>query len=523
MKKLLSITAICLAMVGTSWCNVLWAAGQSTGDLSQLAAELAEKAAQLERMQASLESKSTRNSGDTQTTTVRWLTEQDDKGNFVATDEKPQQRPLVTSVTHSTPVAPRPAASAYRNDISAVGNIGTSRVIRAQANEEIYDLPAEEPAISSVGPTPDDSGAEPTWQDPLYCGATGCCDACAQGFCDSCCGGGCACQRCCKRPCTIVAGTEAVFLSPDINGRRVTYEFEQLVNGTRTGLQQFGPYWDHADLNDFYVAPRIWLGVQGCKWGIVGRYFHLRAGENDFDSLQPWELYPDNDYNANSIFEAYYADLEVTRNFCLHGCKNQLSFGARYALIEHHESIYGRSFVRTDTTDGILEGTTRANRSAHGTGLTFGLNGRKPLFPCSCAHWFYSARSSVLWGCNHSEVQTSAGVTVIPTDGSVPGGSAGSIDGARTSVNDDLFIGEFQAGIQWDFALRCLPAKAFFRTAFEYQYWDASSGGAASGSFAGVQTTDGGDTNDYVVSTTADAPGLIVDLYGVSVATGFTW
>ena len=96
---------------------------------------------------------------------------------------------------------------------------------------------------------------------------------------------------------------------------------------------------------------------------------------------------------------------------------------------------------------------------------------------------------------------------------------AGSIDGATVVVIDDLFIGEIQVGIEWDFALRCLPARAFFRTAFEYQYWDASTGLAASGSFAGLST--GGDT--YQATTGSSAPGLIVDFVGLSIGTGFTW
>jgi hypothetical protein len=96
---------------------------------------------------------------------------------------------------------------------------------------------------------------------------------------------------------------------------------------------------------------------------------------------------------------------------------------------------------------------------------------------------------------------------------------AGTIDTATALVDDDLFIAELQVGLEWDFALRCLPAKAFFRTAFEYQYWDASTGLTAAGSFAGVS----GATEDFQVSTAADAPGLIVDFVGLSIGTGFTW
>ena len=210
----------------------------------------------------------------------------------------------------------------------------------------------------------------------------------------------------------------------------------------------------------------------------------------------------------------------MTRNFCLHGCKNQFTFGARYALIEHHEAIYGRSITDEGSPDeGLLEGYARRNRQAHGTGLTMSLNGRKPLFCNSCAHFFYNVRSSILWGCTHNEVESET--SAIASGGAVVA-AAGSIDTATAIVDDDLFIGEVQVGLEWDFALRCLPAKAFFRTAFEYQYWDASRGLAASGSFAGIDAPLGASP-DFQVTTGSAAPGLIVDFVGLTVGTGFTW
>ena len=330
--------------------------------------------------------------------------------------------------------------------------------------------------------------------------ASGCCDS----ACDSCCSN--CCQSCC-RPSIVVVGTEFVFVSPDINGVPVGYLFEDFGTSTSTLI---GPSTDYAAMDDFIAAPRIWMGIQGPCWGVVARYYHLRAGENAHDLYVPQPFQTgDTGFNVDNILESYYVDVELTRNFCLHGCKNQLAFGVRYGALEHHESIYGW----TDTTDGELMATARRNREAHGTGLTFGLNGRKPLFCNSCAHWFYSARGSVLWGPSASEVQTSATATAS-------GGAsviAGTVEGASVVVNDDLFIAELQAGLQWDFALRCLPAKAFFRTAFEYQYWDASSGLAAAGSFAGFGSPD------FQVTTNADAPGLIVDFIGLSIGTGFTW
>ncbi len=349
------------------------------------------------------------------------------------------------------------------------------------------------------------------WGSPVMnYGGAGCCDSCTTGCCDGCCG----CQPCCP-PKILVVGVEAVFLNPDINGAPVNYVFSE--GDPLVTAAQFGPANGQASLDDIYGAPRISIGCQGCKWGIVGRYFHLRAGEHDHDFYDITAVPPpaEHSYDVNSILEAYYTDIELTRNFCLHGCKNQFAFGVRYALIEHHESIYARS----NTIDGLLAAYARRNRQAHGTGLTFGLNGRKPLFPCSCVHWYYSARGSVLWGCSHNEVESEARVDSLGAGAAVA--AAGSIDGAIARVNDDLFIGEIQAGLQWDFALRCLPAKAFFRTAFEYQYWDASLGGAASGSFAGV--ADGGAGTASQVAASSSAPGLIVDFVGFSIGSGFTW
>ena len=65
------------------------------------------------------------------------------------------------------------------------------------------------------------------------------------------------------------------------------------------------------------------------------------------------------------------------------------------------------------------------------------------------------------------------------------------MNGASTYVDDNLFIGEIQLGLEWDYALRCLPANAFFRAALEYQRWTGGQGYSAANSFAGVAIDDG--------------------------------
>jgi len=436
--------------------------------------------------------------------------------------------PTVVHVTSESPVEEPEFsfASDQEDDTVTVAQTNRlrSRVIRTQASEVPSYTARAYANEDSASPgnaelqdfAADYNGTEnpAAWNNPVLEG-----DICTDTCCDISCDPGCCCGQCCPpRRRIVIAGTEAVFLSPDINGGRVSFIFNEYEPTTSTS--HYGPAQDHADINDFYIAPRLWVGIQGECWGVVGRYFHLRAGEHDHDPSIPANrgsqtpIY-DQGFDGNSLLEAYYADLELTRNFCLHGCKNQFSFGVRYADLEHHESIVGM----VETEDGLINGGARANRRAYGTGLTFGLNGRKPLFCNSCAHWFYNVRSSVLWGCTRNEAETWAEAIVL--DNSVTA-LAGSKDGAISANNDDLFIGEVQLGLEWNFAMRCLPAKSFFRLAAEYQYWDSSIGHAGSGSFSGFENTNT-STARVIGNTLADAPGLLVNMYGFHVGTGFTW
>lgn len=471
----------------------------SPAELSRLTAELSDTAARLAALEEQHTAKDLSSAEDSGTT-IRWLTDQDE-------EETLESENTYGEASKISMPAPRPAALAFQEDLTALPAPTNSTIIRIQATDDILS-DAPEPTPLGGDSLLSDDGCCDTCCDA--CDDT-CCDVCDDTCCDVCCNSGCdpgcGCAKC-KPPRIVVVGTEFVFLSPELNGVPVSYQFDDF--GTPETLQ-FGPAFDDAALDDFYAAPRIWMGVQGPRWGVIARYYHLRAGENAHDLFIPAPfLTGDHGFDANNLLEAYYADIELTRNFCLHGCKNQFAFGCRYALIEHDESIYGFS----DTTDGLLMAGARRNRMAHGTGITMALNGRKPLFCNSCANWFYNVRGSILWGPTDNEVQSWSSATA---SGSADV-TAGSIDGAAIEVDDDLFIGEVQVGLEWDFALRCLPAKAFFRTAFEYQYWDASSGSAASGSFAGF-----GDPGDFQVTASSSAPGLIVDFLGLSIGTGFTW
>ncbi len=393
-----------------------------------------------------------------------------------------------------------------------------SQVVHAQGSEEIfYTAQALQGEAEEIAPQLTDA---PEANSPNE-GSRADLGQATVSF-DTCCSSGASCRRCRPpRRRIIVAGTEAVFLNPDINGNRSSFLFENFTVPSSYNYAPGSSFAKNADLDDLYIAPRLWLGIQGECWGVVGRYFHLRAGENDYDPFIPAardiNLLPitpvDEGFDVSSVFEAYYTDLELTRNFYHHGSKNQFTFGVRYALIEQNESV----IAMAEVPQGLINGGARSNRQAHGTGLTFGLNGRKPLFRNSCANWFYNVRSSILWGNATNSVETwSESILIDPTATAV----AGSKDGAIAEVNDDLFIGEVQLGLEWNFAMRSLPAKSFFRLAFEYQYWDASTGGAASGSFSGFEVASVGTSQG---TASASAPGLRVDMLGFSVGTGFTW
>lgn len=508
MKRMNRFSALCVALIGSAMVTASRAdtkeiptlAPASSAELSQLAAELADTAAKLAKLQDSRSPAQKATTTSETKTTVHWLSSDSSALATDATIDIEIEPSVSGDVVQAGATAPRPAAVAYKQAPLALPSPTNSKIIRAQANEDVF---YPDPAGQSLSEGEQDDLATPAndmpWGDPVMC-SDGCCDDC----CDVCCEATCGCAKCPPRR-ILVVGTEVVFLDVDLNGNRIAYQFDDFDTPSVTA---FGPAYGDGAIDDFYITPRLWVGVQGEKWGVIGRYFHMRVGENDHDPFDPFGPVGEQSFDVNSIFEAYYTDLELTRNFCVHGCKTQFSFGARYASIEHDENIY----ARTIADDATYTGYGRANRQASGTGLTFGLNGRKPLFCNSCAHWFYNVRSSILWGTILNETETEATADVTPDFGS------GAITGAAVSVDDDLFIGEVQLGLEWDFALRCLPAKSFFRAAFEYQYWDAATGSASSGAFAGFS----GATNSQV-AVDASAPGLIVDLLGVSIGTGFTW
>jgi hypothetical protein len=85
-----------------------------------------------------------------------------------------------------------------------------------------------------------------------------------------------------------------------------------------------------------------------------------------------------------------------------------------------------------------------------------------------------------------------------------------------------LLMSEIQLGMQYDRALKFVPGNAFFRGAFEWQYWNLNHGNsmnsAASGGLSPTTFPLGG-----FATAMSRASGTTLDMLGFNLATGFNW
>jgi hypothetical protein len=227
---------------------------------------------------------------------------------------------------------------------------------------------------------------------------------------------------------------------------------------------------------------------------------------------------PDVGHFSENSMSAYSLDLEVTRRLCVRDCWMQFSGGVRHAEFRHDEFITGNVHdtlvsgqQQTLATDFM--GYARDDSFSQGTGIVLGWYGRRPVFPCSCVNWFYNLHYSVLWGPTNTSAETAATVAVVDP------AAAGSTNEARTHADSTLTIGEVQLGLEWDYALQCLPANAFFTAALEYQRWNGGHGSSSAESFAGAALNEA--SNQITATASTGAPEM--DLFGFTLGTGLTW
>ena len=319
------------------------------------------------------------------------------------------------------------------------------------------------------------------------CCETDCCDACD-------CGDGCGCFA----PFWF-AQTEMTFMGVDSSTRGSAGL--TLDTAATAGIEVVGA--SDGGYDDFTYAPRIVLGRQLSEdWAVAGRFWYL----SDFDSeTQVPSVAAPIALGADSRIKMYTTDLEVIRSGQRGDWKLDGSAGVRHASLDVASSLSAAALFPAAS---FAQSNSSSSSSFDGTGLTSALVGRRQLGD-SNAHLFASARGSILWG----DAQAAATASSVAFDG---GGVALDTQGAIGEGSTEMSIAEFQIGIQWEYKLRRLPASAFFRTAFEYQYWDVDGDGSATVASAAIAP-------GTIASGAANAGGAEVDLYGLAIGTGFTW
>ncbi len=314
---------------------------------------------------------------------------------------------------------------------------------------------------------------------------------------------GCSTCTTCYEPCLqFVVGVEATMFWPQISRSFLNTGFTNdlgsvdIVNNASQGSVEGG----------FLVGPRITMGVQGERYGLVGRYWNSGTSANGFvpafpDAIQSGVILFD-------TFNLYTVDLEVQRRFFWRNWDMFGFFGARYASVNNDRSLW----IQNSFGDDLVQSSAFAGQQFNGAGVTFGVFGLRPLFCDDGAlNAYFSNRYSILWGNGVSNVQTNASVL----EGG--GGNFSSTDGALASGDGDLFIVELGAGLQWEASLSCLPGRAFFRLGVEWQYWDGNAGVSAA-SVSQAATTGGISSYGFT-----EAGDLLFDLVGITLGAGLTY
>ena len=372
----------------------------------------------------------------------------------------------------------------YGDDASLVQSFESSSSLRLVSPATWNEEPEAEPSPFTEEPL-----ASPEPEDGLASDCTSSCDE--QLDC------GCVGTCCCPPEYSLIASAEATFFWPQMNRNFLT----TTVN-SGAGESNFASNSALGSVEGgLLVAPRVTLGVQGCKWGLVTRYWYASPWASGFTSGDP-SLAP-----AGVIlfddFRAYTLDLEVQRRGCIGNWTGYGLLGVRYAMVDNDRSLAAVSIGADDT----VHTASYASQQFGGTGVTFGFWGIRPICCDSPLKYFVANRYSILWGNGDVATQTTATVMNANT------GFGTSTDGALATAQGDLFIAELQLGLQWDAQLQCFPGRAFVRTAMEFQYWDANVGIIANSN--SVASTPTGSA-----TAAASAGDLLFRLMGFNIGAG---
>jgi hypothetical protein len=289
---------------------------------------------------------------------------------------------------------------------------------------------------------------------------------------------------------------DALWLSPTSNQRTANYEMKTLGGSILNS-------WDASAANsaDMVASPRVTLGLQGECWGIEARYWQMQ------DPVCCTQINPldGTGFIADQGFRAETFDLEVTKQLCIGDTELVFAAGARYGQFDQSSGLQVNHLVGSD----LYLGDVLVNRKFSGAGLTSAVTGVRPIGCCdSCFKLFYSARASLLFdGCATNRVDAYA----------IYEGTEAYNKGIEGS-SENLFIGELEIGGQWDIPLKCIPANAYVRGAFEYQYWCTGNSGAT-----GAISYAGNVLGPVGWATGASGGNSHVSLVGFMVGTGVTW
>lgn len=302
-------------------------------------------------------------------------------------------------------------------------------------------------------------------------------------------------------------GVEATFLNIIARtGGLITLSFnDNTTVGTEIAFR------DGNGLEDVVgFAPRIWVGRQiGEKWGVAGRFWSLNQTYAARPDLVPGTtpLPTFGTYVGNDKVHLHNVSVEAIRSFRHRAWKIDGILGVCQANIEVESAIHAFGVI---TTGNFVNVNLSNGCNFDGAGLVGGLTARRQIGD-SPISFYFSGRASHLWGTSDSFGRSAGAVADSP---SAPLVGAATV--TRNNAVAELDIAEIQLGAQWDHELRRLPMNAFFRVAYEFQYWDIEgppTGGAGFGGAIGNLTTNSFSSAGLGRAT----------LNGASIGAGFSW
>ena len=323
-------------------------------------------------------------------------------------------------------------------------------------------------------------------------------------------------QQGCEGDCCVnrtwIVDIDAVFLAP-IQHQNFGFVAVGTANEQGTGLD---PVTDESTIAtaDFTLSPRITLGRQGDCWGFLARYWRMETGDvgsGTADTTGTGSF-------GNAVFGRDGrpgSDPAVGRRGLFRQHVSRLSSASATPSCGSRRPDVRRRYARLRPLRP--QGSVLAKHDFSGVGVTFALQGFHQV-NCSNFHLFYDLRASFIFDNNSSDSVATSAQAVVPTRA---GGYALGYDftqATANATNANMFIGEVQLGGQWDLPLKCVPANAFVRVAFEYQYWATNNAGGISDFAAAGQV--GGPA---VLAYGNSSGNTHVDLVGFNIGAGLTW